>query len=370
MPKVPDLSPPTGAVTAERLAQRWFPGGATVEPLPTTGFSGCPVFRLRPCDGQPPHVLKAFAPAMSLGRARWVHAVAGHLRAAGTTAVPAPKPLAGGVDTLAATPDGRLWEAVSFIAGRPVDEPRPKQIAAAMWALAEIHAASATMPSDPPALAPARGLADRVGRARAMAGMPWQDLLGHGPATGGPLTAALVARLPPAAECFASHGGAALVRGLARLEPATLPCQVVLRDVWSDHVLFESAAAERVAGVIDLHAVGFDTPAADVARLLGSWLPAAPQVDPDWWSAAIAAYETVRPLGPEAERLVPWLAASGILFGLDHWFRWTLVEGRTFPETDPVTRRVDRLLARLPAALTTLRGMGPPPGLTGEKCSS
>jgi hypothetical protein len=49
-----------------------------------------------------------------------------------------------------------------------------------------------------------------------------------------------------------------------------------------------------------------------------------------------------------------FLAASGIVFGLDNWFRWVLEEGRRFDDATAVTGRVDRLLGTLPAALEIL----------------
>jgi len=128
----------------------------------------------------------------------------------------------------------------------------------------------------------------------------------------------------------------------------------VVRDVWCDHVLFDRHVQDRVVGIVDVHAMGMDTPAMDVARLLGSWLPAGTPADEAWWNAAIDAYETVRPLGDHERRLVPMLAATGVIFGLDNWFHWTLDEGRTFPSREGVLSRIAWLVARLPTALRVL----------------
>jgi Ser/Thr protein kinase RdoA (MazF antagonist) len=129
----------------------------------------------------------------------------------------------------------------------------------------------------------------------------------------------------------------------------------VLRDVWAEHVLFATAAPLRVAGFIDLHAAGVDSPATDIARLLGSWRPDA--IGGGFfeaWAGAIAAYEARRPLAAAERHAIPLLHAAGVVFGLDNWFRWVLEEGRTFPDPDAVLRRADRLLAALPPALQEL----------------
>ena len=142
--------------------------------------------------------------------------------------------------------------------------------------------------------------------------------------------------------------------------PRPLPLQPVLRDVWSDHVLFTvdehgaSATGNRVSAIIDYHAAGVDTPATDLARLLGSWLPpvagqAAPLLDA--WREPLAAYERLRPLAAVERRLVPWLDATAVILGLDNWFRWTLDEQRKFPDTTRVQGRIDRLLRRLEGAI-------------------
>ena len=177
-------------------------------------------------------------------------------------------------------------------------------------------------------------------------------MLSQPPALASELASALEERLASAVALFAAGDGAQMLLALARIEPSPLLCQVVLRDVWSEHILF--ANPDRVVGVIDLHAAGIDTPATDLARLLGSWLPPHALVGPEWWAGGIAAYQTLRPLTAREVSLVPLLAASGVVFGLDNWFRWVLGEGRSFAAPARVVSRVDRLLATLPAALATL----------------
>jgi len=141
----------------------------------------------------------------------------------------------------------------------------------------------------------------------------------------------------------------------------------VLRDVWCDHVLFAGVAdgASRppppvVSGLIDLHAAGIDTPATDLARLFGSWDPGPGRRGErltDRWPEAFAAYERVRPLAAEERRLVGLLHAAGVIAGLDRWFRWTLDEGRTFPDDSRAVARIDRLLTELPCAAAEHRGV-------------
>ena len=136
--------------------------------------------------------------------------------------------------------------------------------------------------------------------------------------------------------------------------------QPVLRDVWSDHVLFLDDG--RIAGFIDFHAAGRDTRATDLARLLGSWdAPAAP-TEGQWlqpWRQALDAYEAVKPLEPGERALIPWLYATGVICGLDNWFRWLITEQREFADNSTVLSRIARLIGALPAALGIARNSAP-----------
>jgi Ser/Thr protein kinase RdoA (MazF antagonist) len=367
---------PIAAAIPERArwaAGCWQAAAGHLEPL-AAGFSGVPVFRVARPGGEAA-VLKAFAAGTSRERACWVHALVTHLRAAGLSEVPAVFPLPDGT-TLLTDSAGSLWELTAFVPGESLAEPTPDQLSAAVGLVSRVHARAATMPGQAPARGPSRGLATRVERARQLLASPWADLEAA-LSSGGSLTeiqSLLRPRLLAAAECFAAADGRRPLVSLSAWQPPSLTCQVVLRDLSRDHVLFAQPDSKHVAGLIDLHAAGKDTPATDLARLLGSWLPAGGEVAPDWWAAALAACDAKWPLEPEARMVVPFLAGSGILFGLDNWFRWVLVEGRSFADQARVVARVDWLLERLPGALGMMRHNHSMPwsdsGLTAEKWSS
>lgn len=104
-----------------------------------------------------------------------------------------------------------------------------------------------------------------------------------------------------------------------------------------------------MTGIIDWHAAGSDTPATDVARLMGSW-----PGDRAATEMFLDSYRAIRPLSAHESALVPFLRDTGILFGLDNWFRWIMEENRLFADRRKVERRVDFLLAALPCAIGNL----------------
>ena len=328
------------------LAGRWFDQRPLVSRMPRGGFSGDAVRVV--AAGCERFVLKPFPRQCPADHARWVHAQMRRAVAAGVAEVPAVRATAAGDTVVPAA--GRLWEMIAFVEGSPVTTPTSEQAAAAMRVLASIHG---TVPGQPDA-GDSSAIAQRVEAARRLLERPWHSLLPDGRAGGGsPLERAVWERLPRAIDAIAGGRSQAALATIAGLPPRSVLRQWVLRDVWHDHVLYDPADPDRVAGIVDYHASGRDTPATDVARLLGSWIdPGA--VSPDWWSRRVAAYEAIRPL-PEADRrLVPFLAATGVVFGLDHWCRWILEEDRQFGVTAEVEQRLDRLVGALPIAVETL----------------
>lgn len=354
MPILPRLRVVTPA--PQPLCRQWFAAGTLrIEPLPRAGFSGSPLFLVRAADGE--HVLKAFAPGTPPGRVRFVHALMWQLRSHGIAEVPDLRSASDG-ESFVLDEAGRPWEMQGFVAGEPASDPTAGQVNSALSLLSRLHAAAARMPENPPAAGPSPGIVRRIEQARSWLARPWESLKERPPTamSGDPLDAAIVPRVAAAAATLRQADGERIMTSIAALEARPLPRQSVVRDIWAAHVLFAAHDPERVSGIVDFHAATTDTPATDVARLLGSWMTDA-AVEREWWSERLAAYQPP----PEAATtrgfrdLVRFLAASGIVFGLDNWFRWVLEEGRSFDDARAVIDRVDRLLATLPAALEILR---------------
>jgi Ser/Thr protein kinase RdoA (MazF antagonist) len=355
MPNVQDLTIPPTAVDVGGLLRRWFPAAQPrVTPLSAAGFSGSPLYRVEAEAEGEVFVLKAFAPGTSVGRSFFVHAFMQHLRKLGIREVPPLHHFSDG-ESLLADGQGLLWELLGYVDGESVARPSAAQTLAAAKVLARVHAAATSLMESPPDIGPSPGIVSRIEHAKRLLARPWATLGRVEASADRSLTDLVRPRLALAREAFTAAGGHLAVDPLARLEPWPLPRQTVLRDVWAPHVLFATAASQRVVGIVDYHAVGVDTPATDLARLLGSWgveVGFGPQLD---WTGPLEAYREECPLPDAACQLVPFLAASGILFGLDNWFRWIFEEGRTFPDPAAVVARIDSLVAALPMAVEMTR---------------
>ena len=276
-----------------------------------------------------------------------------HLRNAGCVEVP--PVLASTIgDTLVADGQGRIWEGVGFVAGSATDRPSTAQAQAAARVVARVHQAAATWPAAPSRIAVPAAVTRRIEQARRMLTEPWEQgvFAGH-QATG--WQAEVAARKGLAAAIARDSELDAILRGIAVLQPPPVAVQAVIRDLRADHVLYDRAEFDRVAGLVDFQAAAVDTPATDLARLLGSWRhqPAIGRSDAS--RAALEAYATQRPLSARERRLVGWLDATATVFSLDNWFRWVLAEGRRFEQPVQVVERIDRLLEALPEAVAWLR---------------
>lgn len=348
------------SVAAPAVCAAWFGTeppevGAAIDP----GFSGSPLFRVRSRHGGPWFVLKAFAEGTTWARARWVHALVAHLSDRGISEVPRPCPARHG-DTIVADAAGVLWELVPFVDGVAVATPTKDQVTEAIVVLARLHRAAARFPSAPPAIGRSPGLVRRIDQAQAIVERPWHARL-EGVTHDDPLVTAMAGRWERAITHLESPIGRRAVAAIASRRADAVPLQAVLRDVWTAHVLFSTEDASRVAGIVDPHAAAVDTPATDLARLLGGWLGGGAASDPlAAWPAAVTAYEATRPLSGAERGLVPLLHAAGVIYGLDNWFRWACEEHRRFTAPATVLARVDRLLGDLPSAIGWLADLPDP----------
>jgi len=131
--------------------------------------------------------------------------------------------------------------------------PRRPSAEAAADTLAAIHLALATLPGYPPHRAES-GVARRRGQAAALLQRP-------GRASGDDARRGRPAEPRVAGRCDHGHGGCPAARSHSRFDPGPVTVQPVLRDVWSDHLLF---VGSRVTGVIDSACDGHRfTPATD-----------------------------------------------------------------------------------------------------------
>jgi len=146
-----------------------------------------------------------------------------------------------------------------------------------------------------------------------------------------------------------------LARGVeARLRAAVtrvVELQPCLRDARPEHFLFEG---ERLSGLVDFGAMGIETVAADLARLLAEWLEGDSPARRD----ALAAYEAIRPLDPSESALIEVFEYSSALLIGERWARWHYLEHRTFDDPAAVTNGIEKSAARLERLLQTATGAG------------
>ncbi len=96
----------------------------------------------------------------------------------------------------------------------------------------------------------------------------------------------------------------------------------VLRDFWSEHLLFDGA---KVSGIIDYGALRIDEPATDLARLLGSLHPFESEVRRE----AVEQYNAAAVCPVDFSR-VDLLDRSGTLLAALQWLDWLVLERRKF----------------------------------------
>lgn len=220
--------------------------------------------------------------------------------------------------------DGRPCELMEWLPGQADyrARPSPARLEAAAMALARVHRAWANGRSTLPCPA--------VARRRAALRLPLPELS---------------ARVGPRRVWLEAIRAAVLpwLDRAADLLPPTDPLVAVqpcLRDVWHAHLLFQG---DTLTGLVDYANADLDTPATDLARLLGSLL----DDDDDRWQVGLTAYRTVRPLTAAEEGLTRRLDRAGVVASLANWLRWLAQPGRGSEDDERVRPRVQELLERV-----------------------
>lgn len=308
-----------------------------IEPLGTAGgMSGAEFWRFESPSGR---LLLRRWPSEhpSPERLRWIHDVLFHAAKRGITFIPEPVRTTSGVSFVC--DGGHLWELAPWMPGVANYEAAPtaQKLRAAMTALARLHAAVDDFPIDPSQqVVGAPAIVRRLGRLRHLAAGEISELsqaLGN----------VKWPEFERLARIFFTALPVYLPRAVERLTPLVnvpLTIQPCLRDIWHDHVLF---TGDDVTGIIDFGAVDIDTPATDIARLLGSLVGD----DAFGWRAGLDAYATIRPLAAEEETAARALDASGTILAGCNWIRWICVDGRQFEDRARIRERFERIISRL-----------------------
>jgi homoserine kinase type II len=273
-------------------------------------------------------------------RLQFIHAVIRHAAARGCDFLPVPVTTRAGESFVAHA--GHLWELEPWMPGAAdyCQRPSAKKLRSAMRALAQFHNAVAGFRFES-----FEGLATTPASLRHLSRL--RELT---PARIRALSDAVSERswpkLAPLARQFITNLPAAIPRAVALLTPfenIKLPMQPCLRDVWHDHILF---TGDEVTGLVDYGAVDIDTPATDIARLLGSLVLS--NLDrSQLWNDGLATYSTLRSLSNDEIRAARALDfSSPILAGLN-WIRWIYVDHREFDDGEQILERFKSILARI-----------------------
>lgn len=354
---------------------------ALIEPV-SGGQSGSAVYRVRLPDGST-WAVKSLPERLDGQRGRWVHRLMQHLGQELPQLIPMLASTSTG-ETLWRDLSGQCWEMASWMPGEPLAAAAATEVASAMQTLAAVHARAAAWQGKCSRFDVPPAAVERSHRARALLERPWAPLLAavaaasaRPPRAAGeerPGDAELAAWFDAARRLFEQRGGPPLQR-LARWQPGPTRLHAVLRDLTPEHLLWSGHRESRlqVSGLIDFHAARVDTPACDLARLLAGWglgLPQAPG-----HAAALDAYVDaankvmsrsagvatdamhIESATTQLRRLVPILAAAGVVLGLDNWLRWLFEEQRRFADFAAVRQRIESLTADLEPALFTLESL-------------
>jgi Ser/Thr protein kinase RdoA (MazF antagonist) len=299
-----------------------FPGVGAALPTPhpllhQSGFSGADIWPVFTEAGH--YAVRRWPPGVDRVRLTGLHHLLEFLGDNGLNFVAVPKRTRSG--TTLVEQAGRLFQVERWLPGFADyrSNPNRTRLAAAMAALASWHLAAARFQPAreyqswfaSAANEPSPAVVERRQRLR---GLDVAQIRGWRDAAIARTDAEPSGIVQQLAELVIRH--ATSVASLLDLAVATtVPLQPVLRDVWHDHLLF---SGDEVTGLIDPSACRSESVAADLSRLLGSFVGN----DRDAWDFALQEYQRHRPLLPAELALIPILDRSGVLLSAVTWLEW------------------------------------------------
>ena len=231
--------------------------------------------------------------------------------------------------------DGRLWEITPWLPGAAdfARNPSVARLAAACTRLAAFHLAA--QQGGERTVAPSPSIATRLEFMSQLDGGLWRTI--HEAVT----ARASTAFAPRARQLLAAYAQRAipLRAELAAVGSSPFSLKTCHGDLWHDHVLY---TGEDVSGFIDFGALRIDSPASDLARLLGSLA----KDDRQLWDAGFAAYGARAPLSEAERRLAETIDRATVLLSGMNWLKWLFVEQRQFEDPQRVQQRLDAILER------------------------
>lgn len=340
-PQEPRPAPPPTKPSA--VLSHWIGDlhGATARPIAGGSFSGACIWQVD-YRGQS-FALRQWQPNQTSDRVIVIHLLQRWVAREG---LPVPVPLGASATGQTFVHEGNaLWELAPWMPG-VADyhaDPKPEKLEAAMRSLASLHLSIARMPIPIPSWVATTGVSPALmRRSERLCNLVLSDLRKLQNA---------VRRQPPSPGRAMVQEALQLVERTAetelkksqRWETEPFQLQMCVRDVWHDHILFTES---RVTGIIDFGALGLDSPAGDVARLLGSLVGD----DRDRWRLGLEAYESVKPFSASERDAIPFFDSSGVVLSTVNWVHWLFRDPSSLPATidySAVRKRMERLVVRL-----------------------
>ncbi len=284
------------------------------------GKSGASLFRFESTAG--PLVLRRW-PSRGLSRVEIERIHDWLALATGLSFIPAPLRALDG-STLQVDDSGGVWELSPWLPGAPALEPsdRPAKIETAFQGLAAFHKRLASFTSR----GKSQGVKRRIGEIQACSDQELSQLR------------SLVVASPPCDSTalalqwieIAASARSIVLDAIRPVEGFETRLQACLRDARGEHFLF---VGDALSAIVDFGAMGIDSVAGDLARLLADWFE--PQ-DSASRGLALDVYGTVRRLEPDERALIDaFEIGADFLIGL-HWIRWAFVDQLTFQTPNSV----------------------------------